>query len=220
MDFFGQGDIVLSGMKKDRPARPPRGRPRAFDPEKALDQAMRVFWKHGYEGTSLPDLTKAMGINRPSMYAAFGNKETLFRKAVDRYVERTGGFLRESLAESTARAVAEKLLRATVDSGCSSKIRGCFLVQGALACGDAAGAIRDELAARRAGVEHALRQRFERAHGQGDLPADVDPAALAKYVAAFQNGLAVQMAGGAGREELMAAVDIALRAWPAGGVSR
>jgi AcrR family transcriptional regulator len=191
-----------------------RGRPRAFDADKALDQAMRVFWKHGYEGASLPQLTKAMGINRPSLYAAFGNKEALFRKAVDRYVEKTGCLMRDALAQPTARAVAEQLLKGVIGHPAPGKIRGCLLVQGALACGDSADPIRKELTLRRGAGEVALRQRFERAVAEGDLPRKSDPAALAKYVATLQHGLAVQMAGGADREELLAAVDVALKAWP------
>jgi AcrR family transcriptional regulator len=200
-------------MKSTRPAKT-RGRPRAFDAERALDQAVRVFWKHGYEGASLPQLTRAMGINRPSMYAAFGNKESLFRKALDRYVETSGCALREALNQPTARATAERLLRATVNQGARGKIRGCMLVQGALACGESADPIRHELAHRRTTVERALRQRFERARRQRDLPANSDPAALAKFVATFQHGLAVQLASGASRDKLLAAVDVALCAWP------
>ncbi len=87
----------------------PSGRPRAFDLEQALDSALKVFWRKGYEGASLPDLTKAMGINRPSLYAAFGNKEELFRKALDRYSEGPACHVREALSEPTARKVVEKL---------------------------------------------------------------------------------------------------------------
>ena len=191
-----------------------RGRPRGFDAEKALDQAMRVFWKHGYEGASLPQLTKAMGINRPSLYAAFGNKEALFRKAVDRYVEKTGCLMSDALARPTTRAVVEQLLKGVIGYPAPGKIRGCLLVQGALACGDSADPIRKELALRRGAGESALRDRFERAMAEGDLPRHSDPAALAKYVATLQHGLSVQMAGGADRAELLAAVDVALRAWP------
>src|SRR6185503_15427259 len=89
----------------------PAGRPREFDLDEALDRALEVFWRKGYEGASLPDLTKAMKINRPSLYAAFGNKEALFRKAIDRYVERTMAHVGEALREPTARGVVERLFR-------------------------------------------------------------------------------------------------------------
>ena len=191
-----------------------RGRPRAFNAEKALEQATRIFWKHGYEGASLPQLTKAMGINRPSLYAAFGNKEALFRKAVDRYMEKSGVLIREALAQPTARAVVERFLKVVILNSARGKIRGCLLVQGALTCGNSADSIRKELALRRGAGERALRIRFERAVSEGDLPRSSDPVALAKFVATFQHGLAVQSAGGANREELLAAVEVALRAWP------
>src|SRR5215212_2825673 len=115
----------------------PRGRPRTFNPDKALDRALNVFWKKGYEGASLPDLTKAMGISRPSLYAAFGNKEALFRKAVERYARGPAGYAREALDLPTARAVVERLLRGgTCVSTNPKNPRGCFMVQGALTCGD------------------------------------------------------------------------------------
>ena len=156
-----------------------------------------------------------MGINRPSMYAAFGNKEQLFRKALDRYVEKAGGLLHEALEQPTARLVVEHLLRGIVEhSTDGGKRRGCLLVQGALACADEAEPVRRLLASRRAATESALRVRFERAVAEGDLPKRADPAALAKYVATVQQGLSVQMNGGATRDELMAVVDVALRAWP------
>ena len=175
---------------------------------------MRVFWKHGYEGTTLPQLTDAMGINRPSLYAAFGNKEQLFRKALDRYVEKSSDFVRTALALPTARATVEQLLKSLLGVPAPGNIRGCLLVQAALVCGDDADPIRKELALRRGQIEQLLRQRFKRAVSEGDLPRHANPAALAKYVATFQHGLAVQLAGGADREELLAAVDIALRGWP------
>src|SRR4030081_1680148 len=113
----------------------PAGRPRSFDTEKALDRALQVFWRKGYEGTSLPDLTEAMGINRPSLYAAFGNKEGLFRKALDRYAERSGGLMCEAMKEPSARAAAERLLRATADALTDPRNpRGCLAVQAALSC--------------------------------------------------------------------------------------
>jgi AcrR family transcriptional regulator len=193
----------------------PRGRPRTFDPDKALDCALKVFWKKGYEGASLPDLTKAMGINRPSLYAAFGNKESLFRKAVERYSQGPAGYAREALELPTARAVVERLLRGgTCSSTKRGSPRGCFMVQGALTCGDDAEPARKELASRRAAGEAALRRRLERAREEGDLPSDVDPSDLAKFVVTVMHGMAVQAAGGASRAELERVADTALRAWP------
>src|SRR5207245_2576808 len=124
-------------MKPQKPRKPrtPAGRPRSFDLDKALDAALQVFWRKGYEGASLPDLTEAMGINRPSLYAAFGNKEELFRTVVIRYIEGPAAFVRKALDEPTARAAAERLLTGAVDLVTDPKNpRGCLLVQGALVC--------------------------------------------------------------------------------------
>jgi AcrR family transcriptional regulator len=191
------------------------GRPRGFDVDKALDRALSVFWRKGYEGASLPELTKAMGINRPSLYAAFGNKEALFRKALDRYAEGPGAYVREALNELSARAVAEHLLYGAVDLLTNPRNpRGCLMVQGALACGDAAESIRRELCSRRAAGEVALCKRFKQALADGDLHADSDPADLARYVVTVIRGMAVQAAGGAKRKGLWRVAEIALRAWP------
>lgn len=177
---------------------------------------MRVFWKRGYEGASLEELTAAMGINRPSLYAAFGNKEALFRKAVDRYEALAGRMVAEALAQPTARGVVEALWKGAA-GGCSSKgPRGCLLVQGALACGEESEVVKRELTARRGLMEVKLRERFARAVAEGDLSRDADAAALAKYVATFQQGLAVQAAGGVDRGELMRAVEVAVRGFPGG----
>jgi AcrR family transcriptional regulator len=193
----------------------PRGRPREFDIAEALDRALAVFWRKGYEGTSLRDLTTMMGINRPSLYAAFGNKEELFRRALDRYDEGPTGYVREALNEPTARAVAERLLRGVIDLLTDARSpHGCLLVQGALACGEAAESVRQELASRRLAGEVALRQRFKRALADGDLPADTDPADLARYLVTVIQGMAVQAASGASRAGLRRVAKMALRAWP------
>lgn len=192
-----------------------RGRPRAFDIDKALDRALRVFWRKGYAGASLPALTRAMGINRPSLYAAFGNKEALFRKALDRYAEGSASYVRAALNEPTARAAAERLLYGAAELLTDPRNpRGCLMVQGALACGETADPIRRELASRRAAKQAALQKRFERAVSEGDLPADADPADLARYVVTVIHGMAVQGAGSASREELRRVAEMALRAWP------
>jgi AcrR family transcriptional regulator len=192
----------------------PAGRPREFDADKALEKAMRVFWKKGFEGTSLPDLTRAMGINRPSLYAAFGNKEQLFRKALDRYTA-ANACMFEALKLPTAREVAAALLHASVDGlTCPRNPRWCFMIQGALACGDSATPLRQELALRRNQNERAIEMRFKRAVEDGDLPKTADPSALAKYLSTVTAGLSVQASGGATRQELLAVVETAMRAWP------
>jgi AcrR family transcriptional regulator len=193
----------------------PRGRPRAFDMDFALNQALAVFWRKGYEGTSLPDLTEAMGINRPSLYSAFGNKEALFRKAMDRYAEGPGSYIGAALGEPTARAVVERLFDGAVDMLSDPKNpKGCLAVQGALACGDAGESIRRELILRREIGQAAIRKRFERAIAEGDLPAKTNAADLARYIATVMHGMSVQAAGGATRAELRSVANMAMRAWP------
>lgn len=192
-----------------------RGRPRAFDKDQALDRALHVFWRKGYEGTSLPDLTRAMGINRPSLYAAFGNKEALFRQAVERYLAGPAAHVRAALQAPTAREVVAQLLHGSIDLATDQgNPRGCFLVQAALACGDEGQAVRGELAQRRAAGETALRERFTRAVAEGDLPPGVDPADLARFVTVVAHGLAVQAASGATRAELQRVVALFLERWP------
>ena len=154
---------------KSETATAPRGRPRAFDPDAALERAMHVFWAKGYEGASLSDLTRAMRINRPSLYAAFGNKEQLFSKVLDRYANGPLAYFGKALAAPKARDVVEQIFRGTARMGDDPRIpAGCLLVQGALACGNASA--RKEVAARRAAAEVALRRRLQRAKWEGDLP--------------------------------------------------
>jgi AcrR family transcriptional regulator len=191
------------------------GRPRSFDSDKALDSALRVFWEKGYEGASLSDLTRAMGINRPSLYAAFGDKEALFRKVLDRYAEGPASYVSQALNEPTARAVVERLLRGAADSLTEPRNpHGCLFVQGALACGNGAERIQKELSSRRAVGEAALRQRLKRAKSEGDLPPDSNPADLARYIVTVIHGMGIQAAGGATREQLRRVVQTVLRAWP------
>jgi AcrR family transcriptional regulator len=191
------------------------GRPREFDPDKALDVALHVFWSRGYEGASMADLTEAMGITKPSLYAAFGNKEELFRKALDRYVDGPGGYVQVALAKPTVREVVEHLLFQAADAVTDpNNPPGCLAVQGALTCGEAAESIKQELMSRRASGEEDLRQRFERAAAEGDLPVGSDAADLARYVSAILQGMAVQAAGGTSRAQLRKIAEITLRSWP------
>ena len=189
------------------------GRPRAFDIEKALNSAMKVFWRKGYLGASLSDLTDAMGINRPSLYAAFGNKETLFRKTLNHYAKGPSSYLSEALEESTARAVVERLLHGVVDLLTDPRTpTTCLWVHGALSCGD--DPLREEFAAQRAAGQAELRTRFKRAVADGDLPPDSDANTLAGYVQTVNFGLTVQASTGATRKELLRTVEIAMKAWP------
>jgi AcrR family transcriptional regulator len=191
------------------------GRPREFDPDQALDRALRVFWRSGYEGASMADLTEAMGITRPSLYAAFGNKEELFRKALDRYVDGPGGYVQTALAKPTAREVVEHLLYQAADAVTDpDNPPGCLAVQGALCCGEAAETIKQELMSRRANGEQELRRRFARAITEGDLPEGSDAADLARYISAIVQGMAVQAAGGVSREQLRKIAQMTLRTWP------
>ena len=191
------------------------GRPREFDVDKALDLALQVFWRKGYEGASMADLTETMGITKPSLYSAFGNKEELFRKALDRYVDGPGGYVQVALGKPTARAVVEHLLYGAADAVTDpDHPPGCLAVQGALSCGDAAESIKQELMSRRANGEEDLRRRFDRAIAEGDLPAGSDAADLARYISAILQGMAVQAAGGTSREQLRKIAEMALRTWP------
>ncbi|GGV69759.1 TetR/AcrR family transcriptional regulator [Streptomyces griseoloalbus] len=193
----------------------PLGRPRGFDADEALERAMRVFWEQGYEGASLTDLTGAMGITRKSMYAAFGNKEELFRKALDRYTEGPASYADRAMELPSAREVATAFLtgsvRATTRPGCPA---GCLGVQGSLAAGDSGRVAQDTLTAWRDDGRARLRDRFQRAVDEGDLPPDTDPELLARYLMTVANGIAVQAAGGATRPELQQVADAALRNWP------
>lgn len=192
-----------------------RGRPRTFNLDEALDKALRVFWQKGYEGASLDDLTGAMGISRPSLYAAFGDKETLFRKALDRYESGPSSFAREALKEPTARGVVERLLREAIKMHTDPNTPpGCLMVHGALASGEGSDSIRLELNARRSADEIGLRQRLAHAKAEGDLPHDANPADLARYIVTIMRGMAVQASGGASRNELRRVAQMALRAWP------
>jgi AcrR family transcriptional regulator len=191
------------------------GRPRAFDADKALDRALEVFWRKGYEGTAISDLTKAMRINRPSIYAAFGNKEELFRKVLDRYAEGPASYVQRALAEPTAKRAVERLLLVAADIPSEGRgPRGCLLVQGALSCGDAAESVRRELNSRRADGEAELRKRLKRARAERDLPRSADPAGLARYVVTVAHGMSVEAAAGASQRELLQVVKTAMRAWP------
>jgi AcrR family transcriptional regulator len=194
---------------------PVKGRPREFCPDMALAAALRVFWSKGYEGATINELTEAMGITRPSMYAAFGNKEALFRKALDLYEAEKLAYVGISLAKPTAREVARQLLCGSLENQTSScEPHGCLGVISSVACGEEAECIRQEVLERGKVARAALVARFERAKVEGDLPEAVDVEGLTSFLYAIMQGMAVQAGAGATRAELERLVDTSMAMWP------
>ncbi|MCJ2130677.1 TetR/AcrR family transcriptional regulator [Methylobacterium sp. E-045] len=194
------------------------GRTRTFDVNEALEAALGVFWRKGYEGASYADLVVATGVERPALYSAFGNKETLFLRALERYASNYANYVPAAIERSTARDVAEGVLFGAVELSTRFSDRtGCLGVNGALAGSDEAEQARAALIAWRADGEAALRRRFERARSEGDLPANSDCATLAAYVLAVAHGIAVQAKAGFAVDTLMAVARQALEGWPRSG---
>jgi AcrR family transcriptional regulator len=192
------------------------GRPRTFDRADALAKAMELFWRRGYEGASLADLTETMGINRPSLYAAFGNKEALFAEALACYEEVEGGAITRLLDEApTARAGIEASLRHNARVYASEgRPHGCMIVLSSVVGTPDSRNVRQLLAERRRAGEAELRRRIERGKMDGDVAAQADAANLASFLTAVLQGMSVKARDGASRAELDAIVDAALARWP------
>jgi AcrR family transcriptional regulator len=191
------------------------GRHREFELEEALDAALCVFWRKGYEGTSYADLTEATGLQRPSLYAAFGNKEALFRQALARYDEQYLAYIPEALQLPTAREVAAHLVYKAVDLNTRYPDRtGCLGINGAVAGSDDAEPVRRALVEFRVAGQERLRERFERAKVEGDLPKTAQPDALAAFVMTVTQGIAVQAKAGTSRAMLETVAEQALSTWP------
>jgi AcrR family transcriptional regulator len=187
------------------------GRPRGFDEDAALEAAMRVFWEKSYEGATMADLTKAMGINRSSMYAAFGDKESLFRMVMERYREGRMTYMRQALAQPSLRQVLAQLIRGTAEFlSTPDNPRGCLSIQGALACGTDAEPVKQAIIDWRKSGEAALKKRLEQAQSEGELPREIRPADFARYLSSVIAGLGVQAANRATRTELRRVAEIAL----------
>jgi AcrR family transcriptional regulator len=191
--------------------RAPLGRPRQFRLDDALDNALRVFWSKGFEGATLADLTGAMNISKASMYAAFGSKDQLFQKVVDRYTDGPASYGARALEETSARKVAESLLHGAAETTTQGDgPHGCLGVQGALVTGSGGNLARDVLVEWRRAADARLEQRFRRALVEGDLPESTDPHELALFVMSVAWGIAVQAATGTSSEELHSVADRAL----------
>ncbi|MEV8398481.1 TetR/AcrR family transcriptional regulator [Streptomyces niveus] len=192
-----------------------RGRPRSFDREAALERATMAFWEHGYETTSITDLTDAMGIGAPSLYAAFGDKKTLFAEVVDSYAVRYGAFGARALDEEpTARAGFTRLLTETAAVFTDpSHPRGCLMICAAVNCAtpEVENALRERREANIAGFESRIRADM----ATGELPPDTDPSALARFIGAIIQGMSQQARDGATGAALQGVADAAMRAWPA-----
>jgi AcrR family transcriptional regulator len=193
-----------------------RGRPREFDTDNALDLAMRVFWEKGYDGTSLSDLTEAMGINRPSMYLSLGNKEAVFQKSMERYAQKNAKLFDACFSAETAREGMDMLLREAVTVFTDPKNPGgCFGNTGMLTCSSVSAGMKRDLEHMHEAFEHTLKLRFDRAMEAGELLSDTSTKDLARYYSVVFQGLGMHAKGGGTRKELLRVVDMAMSNWPA-----
>ncbi|MGI2110031.1 TetR/AcrR family transcriptional regulator [Shewanella frigidimarina] len=179
------------------------GRPRGFDIDIALEQALNVFWRNGYEGTSLNELTEAMGIKKPSLYAAFGNKEQLFFKAIDLYENRPDSLFNIAFQhEHIADVIRGLLLGAAAQFTDCSHPQGCALINSTLSCSEASDSIKKTVLARKLKHKQQLADRFEQAQRKGELQDGCEPVVLASLMTTLFQGLSMQASEGASVEEL------------------
>ncbi|MBN3745318.1 TetR/AcrR family transcriptional regulator [Burkholderia sp. Se-20373] len=194
-----------------------RGRPRSFDKEAALDRAMEVFWRLGYEGASMADLTAAMGIASPSLYAAFGSKEALFRLALEHYSATEGREIWGGVeqAGSAHDAVRNYLMDTARVFTRRSKPAGCLIVLSALHPAERSDTVRQTLIAMRERTVENLRERLRQGVATGEIAAQANLDAIARYYVTVQQGMSIQARDGASRRDLEAVAQAALAAWPA-----
>ena len=192
-----------------------RGRPRSFDRSAALARAMEVFWTKGYEGASISDLTEAMGIGSPSLYAAFGSKETLFREAIELYGRTEGPAIWDAVENAPdARSAVAGFLTATAHSfSRPGKPRGCMVVLSQLNPTEASASVCAALRENRAQGQSGLERRLRRAVEVGELAPGTDVAALAAFYLTVQQGMSIQARDGASEETLLAVAKGAMAAW-------
>jgi AcrR family transcriptional regulator len=193
----------------------PRGRPRSFDRHKALASAMEVFWAQGYEGASMSDLTLAMGIASPSLYAAFGSKEELFRQAIELYNTSEGGEIWGVVANAgTAfEAIEGFLMQSARVFTRSDKPAGCLVVLSALHATETSTTVRHELIAMRQQNVADLAARLKRGVAAGEISRHADVNAIAGYYVTVQQGMSIQARDGRSRQVLESIACAALAAW-------
>ncbi|MFF1702258.1 TetR/AcrR family transcriptional regulator [Streptomyces sp. NPDC058252] len=191
-----------------------RGRPRSFDRETALEKAILAFWERGYEATSVSDLTRVMGIGAPSLYAAFGDKRSLFDEVVRVYGVKYGSFGDRALAEEpTARGAVERLLReAAAEYTDPGHPQGCLVIHAATNC--TSPEVEESLRERRNANIAAFESRIKAGIAAGELPAGTDAAALARHTGAIVQGMSQQARDGATQQELEALAELAMAVWP------
>lgn len=192
-----------------------RGRPRSFDRSAALTRAMEVFWTKGYEGASIADLTAAMGIGSPSLYAAFGSKEALFREAVDLYSATEGTEIWTVLdtAPTAREAIAGFLMATAASFARPGKPAGCMIVLSALHATEASESVCRALRAKRADNQKAMEDCLRRAVAAGELPRGIDVRPIATFYLTVQQGMSVQARDGASRDMLEQIARSAMAAW-------
>ncbi|MFI0448323.1 TetR/AcrR family transcriptional regulator [Actinomadura sp. 6N118] len=193
------------------------GRPRAFDRDAALEKALREFWRHGYEATSIAGLTAAMGIRPPSLYAAFGDKRKLFNEAVERYQQTHGAFTTRALAEEpTGRQAMERVLREAAVNYCDPEHPpGCLIITAAVNHGPEAEQVEEVLRGYRVAAKRSFAERIEGDVKAGRVPADTDVEGLATFYAATIQGMSRQSQDGATAEELNRVATFAMQVYPA-----
>ncbi|WP_027134271.1 TetR/AcrR family transcriptional regulator [Geminicoccus roseus] len=197
-------------MADDATPRNKGGRPRKFERSQALERALELFWERGYEGASMADLSAAMGMHSPSIYAAFGSKEELFREVTEQYERRFSAQLADLLESApTASAAIAAFFRQAIQTYTDSA-RGCFFVLAAATCSAGNDQVRAHLARKRGWVLRVIRERLERGCREGDLPADTDVEALAAYLVAVVQGISLQARDGTPKEMLEAVAATAL----------
>lgn len=194
------------------------GRPRGFDRDAALEQAMLLFWERGYDTVSIRDLTDAMGISPPSLYAAFNDKQTLFEEAVDTYAHRYGSYIQEAIeTEPTAyRAVRRLLTQSAIQQTLPGRPAGCLILNGATNHTSASETVAESLRARRTQIATLIEGMIRTDIERGALPPETDAHALATFFMAVWQGLSQLARDGHDRQDLESVVATAMTTWPTG----